>query len=1006
MNAYESFVHPDPMYRGTDFWMLNDRLEEEEIVRQLHEMKEQGVYSFIARTYIGLKSDYPGPDFQSKLRCIVDTAKALDMKVFLQAGYMPECVLDLPREYSLNYIRVYRDGEIPKEEPILCRYEELTFTEYCSGTYLDMFRHDSVAFYLKQSYENVWRDFAKDFGDPICSIWVDEPSYSAEYLPYPRGIEERFLARYGYSLREVIYKLYVDAPEYRTVRYHYRKLLQDLLEENYFSMLRRWCNERGLMASGHLMLEDTLYSQISRACAVMPYYKYFDLPGIDLLCGQMNWRRGEIKPGTHRYQDPDWRYRSIITTTPIQCASAARQMGAEHILCEMYGVTTQDMTFRNQKHQFDYMIAHGINHRAVHGIFYSLHGRAKRLYPPHVNYYQPYWKDLHILYDYVASVSRFASLGKPDGDVLLLHPLDSAYCEFVSREHESLTGRQPSSAALTQRDTEFHDLIVKMSFAHCIFDLGDERSIEDMGCVQGDRLAVGQMTYRTVVLPRMLEIGSETVKKLRDFALAGGRIIVLGDAPTLMDGWEIDHAPLADITHVEYVGTDRELIETIRNPYYSYEGCYDSENVYIRRRTEGKDSYYFLFNADCSIEQKGTLRVGGRVRAELWDGFSKRVTPIACRDAHGATEIQVTIPEGGSLMIHTEETEETHALVKEIPMETSYPLSDRWQIKRREKNVLLLEFCSFAREGEEYGEEYPVLAVHQQLVEEGYRGELKQKYTFHTDRPMEGLSLALEDAAEHRILLNGEEVTSCPVGYYMAKSFETVSLPIARKGENTLELIRTYQPLDAMRSKLSSLFETQKGVELESAYLIGEFAVRVHQEPCRNGNLRYARHMVLTEEAEWTQGELTQSGYPFYAGTMEMSQTFSLPFDPKTPAFVALDELNGCLVRVLVNGIDCGVIHSAPYRLDISSALQSGENQITLLLTNTLRNLLGPYHRPVGEEGCYQGGYGVPGVAWTGIGGGDRQWYLHRQIDTAVWSDSYMQVPLGARGTRILFLTS
>ena len=96
MNAYESFVHPDPMYRGTDFWMLNDRLEEEEIVRQLHEMKEQGVYSFIARTYIGLKSDYPGPDFQSKLRCIVDTAKALGMKVFLQAGYMPECVLDLP----------------------------------------------------------------------------------------------------------------------------------------------------------------------------------------------------------------------------------------------------------------------------------------------------------------------------------------------------------------------------------------------------------------------------------------------------------------------------------------------------------------------------------------------------------------------------------------------------------------------------------------------------------------------------------------------------------------------------------------------------------------------------------------------------------------------------------------------------------------------------------------------------------------------------------------------
>ena len=88
--AYESFVNPDKIYHGTDFWMLNDKLEANEIVRQLNEMKRQGVYSFIARTYIGLKSDYPGKDFKSKLKLIVKTAKELDMKVFLQAGYMPE----------------------------------------------------------------------------------------------------------------------------------------------------------------------------------------------------------------------------------------------------------------------------------------------------------------------------------------------------------------------------------------------------------------------------------------------------------------------------------------------------------------------------------------------------------------------------------------------------------------------------------------------------------------------------------------------------------------------------------------------------------------------------------------------------------------------------------------------------------------------------------------------------------------------------------------------------
>ena len=61
------FRQPAELYRGPDFWMLNDRLSEYGIRRQMREMKDKGVYSFIARTYIGLKSDYPGADFKAKM---------------------------------------------------------------------------------------------------------------------------------------------------------------------------------------------------------------------------------------------------------------------------------------------------------------------------------------------------------------------------------------------------------------------------------------------------------------------------------------------------------------------------------------------------------------------------------------------------------------------------------------------------------------------------------------------------------------------------------------------------------------------------------------------------------------------------------------------------------------------------------------------------------------------------------------------------------------------------
>ena len=70
------FLNPPSVCRGTDFWMLNDELNEEEMRRQLRAMHEQGVACVIVRTYIGLRSDYPGRDWKSKMRVVVEEAKS------------------------------------------------------------------------------------------------------------------------------------------------------------------------------------------------------------------------------------------------------------------------------------------------------------------------------------------------------------------------------------------------------------------------------------------------------------------------------------------------------------------------------------------------------------------------------------------------------------------------------------------------------------------------------------------------------------------------------------------------------------------------------------------------------------------------------------------------------------------------------------------------------------------------------------------------------------------
>jgi len=70
----------------------------------------------------------------------------------------------------------------------------------------------------------------------------------------------------------------------------------------------------------------------------------------------------------------------------------------------------------------------GINVRCFHGSFYSLRGRRKRIYPPHLSHPQPWWPDNpHVARRY-ARLSCALSQGVFRPQVLVLHPVESAFC--------------------------------------------------------------------------------------------------------------------------------------------------------------------------------------------------------------------------------------------------------------------------------------------------------------------------------------------------------------------------------------------------------------------------------------------------------------------------------------------------------------------------------------------------------------------------------------------------
>ncbi len=1006
MFCLQEFREPSAEFRGTDFWMLNDALDDEAIRFQLREMKKQGVASFIARTYIGLKSDYPGPQFKQSLKLIVATARELGLKLYLQAGYMPEAVLDLPPDLALRNLTLLPEEGAAEQGEVLVCHEGTAYVAVNTGTFLDMLSKEAIRFYLKQSYEDMWAEFREEFGKTILSVWVDEPSYSGRALPWSREIAPAFRRRWGYDIVPEIPKLYRDIGNYATVRCHYWLTVQALMRDAYFIQVRDWCRANHLLFSGHLMLEDSCEQQLMRAAATMPYYKYFDIPGIDYLTASMEFRHSPLPPRRRAVSPSPGLY-----TTPLQCTSAAHQAGQTQILAEMYGVSSENLTFRDQKQMFDHFAVLGINHRSVHGIFYSLRGRGKRAYPPHVNYYQPYWKEYGMLTDYCARTSWFISRGTPCREIAVLHPLSSAACEY-----RGPGAPEGQSEAVRRRDREFLALETDLLHAQCGLELVDEETLVEWGKVESERgevlLRVGQMRYRCLVLPELLTIGAETLKVVGKFLAAGGLVQVLGEFPRLVDGIPSDEPARVLAAAGRAADRDALVAELVKIPK-GYELCCetDASSILVNHRRDERFDYFFLFNSDCREPRRLRLELPEGAAGFLLSAADGSMDRISAERKDGRLSFPLELPEGGSLLFVADREPETHAApaVRKGGMRTVLPLEGPWSLRRRTPNALVLEFARFRRGEGAYSPCYPILAIQEILSKEEYHGPLVLEYEFQSDLALTGVRLALESPLEQRIVLNGEMVPVRPDGYFLAREFETVPLPPIAVGRNVLELHREFRPLSKARSAITSLFENQRGVELEAVALVGDFAVHSREERTFGGtSLRMNHNFTLGREPEQVYGELVNSGYVFFAGTMELSREFELPAElAERSAWLCFDGFNACVARLFLNGVEQGRTAWYPYSLPLSG-LRPGRNVLTVELTNTLRNYLGPWHRPKGEYGECWGGYELPNLCWLGAvdeetGAPIPDWYDHRVPDTSAWTEEYMQVPFGIHSAWLEF---
>jgi len=95
-------------------------------------------------------------------------------------------------------------------------------------------------------------------------------------------------------------------------------------------------------------------------------------------------------------------------------------------------------------------------------------------------------------------------------------------------------------------------------------------------------------------------------------------------------------------------------------------------------------------------------------------------------------------------------------------------------------------------------------------------------------------------------------------------------------------------------------------------------------------------------------GPWNKQGMPMYAHDVSYTAEFVCSWG-RQRWVVHLPDWDGTVAQVLVDGNPAGLIGWPPYELDITDYVSPGRHEITVVVTGSLKNLLGPHHaRPRG----------------------------------------------------------
>ncbi len=809
-----------------------------------------------------------------------------------------------------------------------------------NSPYIDTLNPKAIEKFIEETHEKYFKKFGSDFGKTVPAIFTDEPQFSAKqtldfasqekdvFITWTKDLEKYFKDFCGLDILKHLPELFWELSDGKPslIRYKYHDFITERFVSSFCDTIGTWCDEHGIYPGGHMMSEESLFSQTLQIGEAMRCYRAFKkMPGIDNLCNHREYN------------------------TAKQCASVLHQQGGEAMLSELYGVTGWDFDFRGHKLQGDWQAALGVTVRVPHLTWMSMKGEAKRDYPACIGYQSPWWKKYDIIENHYARLNTALTRGKPDVKVAVIHPIESYWLAW---------GPSDMTAAKREALESNHQLLTDTLLLGMIdFDFISESLLPSL-CDKGTSpLKVGKMEYDAVIVPSCHTLRSTTLERLEEFKACGGDLIFLGDAPEYENAVESDRPRrLYDVSRrISFNSTailnalegyrfiDARVTETRGGVAFNMPSGSRTNDLIYQLRCDNDCKWLFIakgadpITPDVDATRTIKISLNGTFVLEEYDTLTGNVNKLPATYSNGKTVFEKVWYMHDSMLLRLSDGKYEGKNELHFPTESGRMIYEKVRVVLDEPNALLLDMAEYAFDkGELQGiEEFLKLEnegrkklgipLRQKHITQPYKitpkkpeHEIYLKMKFNSEIYCDNVKLGIEEPESAKIIFNGNAIDSKPDGWYVDKAIETVKLTPILEGENVLEVTL---PLG-------------ERTNLEWFYLLGDFGVRV--EGCTKTVTKKVEQLAF--------GDYTHQGLPFYTGNVTYETEINVGSDGKLT--VRAEQYRGALIDVLIDDKPCGSIIFSPYSFKTDVA--PGKHKLGLKLYGTRQNGFAQLHHTQG----------------------------------------------------------